>query len=610
MSIPLEEGFTVVTGPNGSGKSNILDGVLFCLGLANSRGMRADRLPDLVNSGVLKAGKSSETKVTVKFDLTDWKPDEAEEGIEPTEEGPWIKHDQKEWTVSRRLKVMPGGSYASTYTADGETCNLQQLQTQLRRLRIDPEGSNVVMQGDVTRIVSMSNKDRRGLIDELAGVALFDTRIDQTRTKLDDVYERQERCRIVEQELILSKQRLQKDCEKASLYKDLKNQLLIGRQQELVLSYEKAKKGLEKLDIDHQELFKKEKIDSEKFLNHENDLSKCIEKLNILQKNVKELGEDQLLEVQGKLAGIESQHRELERQGLNHKNEGEKLQESRNDLLQKKKDYQTDLQSKLNEINPEELEEADLRCKEAEAWVESSRRKLSDVAGRSGAWIEKHQKARDELNKIRFELDPKRLEKQNIEESLLQLNVILKELETDQKADQSSNKKVHLEISNLNKKWDSILDLLSVKKEEFQVLVSEKGIQERTKHRLEKEQVKLQNDIARLESRKEIISESRGTNAITLLLKSGLEGIHGPVANLGEVDDRYRIALEVAAGSRLGQVVVDSDQIAAKSIDLLKRKRAGRLTFLPLNKILKNSQSRSDVSVSYTHLTLPTTPYV
>ena len=49
--------------------------------------------------------------------------------------------------------------------------------------------------------------------------------------------------------------------------------------------------------------------------------------MNILQKNVKELGEDQLLEVQGKLAGIESQHRELERQGLNHKNEGEKLQE-------------------------------------------------------------------------------------------------------------------------------------------------------------------------------------------------------------------------------------------------------------------------------------------
>ena len=595
MSIPLEEGFTVVTGPNGSGKSNILDGVLFCLGLANSRGMRADRLPDLVNSGVLKAGKSSETKVTVTFDLTDWQPDEAEDGIEPNEAGPWIKPGQKEWKVSRRLKVMPGGSYASTYSADGETCNLQQLQTQLRRLRIDPEGSNVVMQGDVTRIVSMSNKDRRGLIDELAGVALFDTRIDQTRSKLDDVYERQERCRIVEQELNQSKNRLQKDCEKASLYKDLKNKLLIGRKQELVLSYEDAKISLEKLNIGHQELIEKEKIDSENLLIDETNLNKSLDKLNILQKNVKALGEDQLLEVQGKIAGIESQHRELERQGLNHKKEGEDLKEYRNNLLQKKQTYQAELQNRINETNPKDLDEAELKCKEAEAWVESARRKLSEVAGRSGALIEKHNKTRLNIKLIQSKLDPQRLEKQNIEESLLQLNVILNELDSDQKSDSIANEKVHIEINSLNKEWENILSLISSKKEEFKELVSEKDIQERTRYRLEKEQAKLENNIARLESRKEIIYESRGTSALTLLLESGMDGIHGPVANLGEVESRYRIALEVAAGARLGQVVVDSDRIAAKSIDLLKRKNAGRLTFLPLNKILKISQNKSEV---------------
>ena len=234
MTIPLEEGFTVVTGPNGSGKSNILDGVLFCLGLATSRGMRADRLPDLVNSGMLKAGKAAETTVSVRFDLSDWTPDAAEEGLEAPAEGPWIQPGQKEWTVTRKLRVMPGGSYSSSYSADGVTCNLQQLQTQLRRLRIDPEGSNVVMQGDVTRIVSMSNRDRRGLIDELAGVALFDTRIEQTRRKLDDVQERQERCRIIEQELLASRQRLEKDCAKARQYQELRERLQLGRRQETV----------------------------------------------------------------------------------------------------------------------------------------------------------------------------------------------------------------------------------------------------------------------------------------------------------------------------------------------------------------------------------------
>ena len=88
MSIPLDEGFTVVTGPNGSGKSNILDGVLFCLGLASSRGMRAERLPDLVNSSKLKQGKAAETVVSVRFDLSDWQPDEAEQGLRHPRKAP------------------------------------------------------------------------------------------------------------------------------------------------------------------------------------------------------------------------------------------------------------------------------------------------------------------------------------------------------------------------------------------------------------------------------------------------------------------------------------------------------------------------------------------
>ena len=227
IEIPLEPGFTVVTGPNGSGKSNILDAVLFCLGLASSRGMRAERLPDLINSAVLRQGRAAEASVTVRFDLGDWQPDAAEAGLESAVEGPWIQPGQTQWSVTRRLRVAPGGTYSSTYSADGVTCNLQQLQTQLRRLRVDPEGSNVVMQGDVTRIVSMSAKERRGIIDELAGVALFDSRIEQTRGKLDEVQDRQERCRIVEQELLVGRQKLEKDCARARSYQELRQQ--IGR---------------------------------------------------------------------------------------------------------------------------------------------------------------------------------------------------------------------------------------------------------------------------------------------------------------------------------------------------------------------------------------------
>ena len=99
----------------------------------------------------------------------------------------------------------------------------------------------------------------------------------------------------------------------------------------------------------------------------------------------------------------------------------------------------------------------------------------------------------------------------------------------------------------------------------------------KTKSRLNNEQLRLEKDLSRFESRKEALNESRGSYALRILLEAGLEGIHGYVAQLGEVSEKNRYALEIAAGNRLGQIVVDNDHIAAKAI-----------------------------AVSYTHLTLPT----
>jgi chromosome segregation protein len=591
MTIPLETGFTVVTGPNGSGKSNILDGVLFCLGLANSRGMRADRLPDLVNSGMLKAGKSAETTVSVRFDLSDWKPDAAEEGIEPPEEGPWIQADANEWTVTRKLRVMPGGSYSSTYSSDGEPCNLQQLQTQLRRLRIDPEGSNVVMQGDVTRIVSMSNRDRRGLIDELAGVALFDTRIEQSRRKLDDVQERQDRCRIVEQELLTARQRLEKDCAKARAYQDLRDQVQRGRQQELVLAFEAAEAELKQLKTRQQHLSEKEIHDSAAIKDKETTLLEQATRLQTLQDSVKALGEDQLLSVQAELAGLDPESRSLERQATQHQQEGERLQGLRHNLTSRRHQLQADSESLKQANNPEVLQAAEQACRDAEAAVEISRRRLGDVAGRSGAWLDEQRQRAARRSDLQTTLTPLQEEQQQLQERLRQDEARQSELQLERDEAGAEDREVQDQLEQLEQEWQSLLESLRSGKELLQERAEAVAIQQRTRTRLEEEQTRLEREIARLESRREALQETRGTGALRLLLEAGLDGIHGAVAQLGEVEDRHRLALEVAAGARMAQVVVDDDRIAARAIDLLKSRRAGRLTFLPLNKIRSQAAS-------------------
>ena len=128
-TIPLLPGFTVISGPNGSGKSNLLDAMLFALGLSGSKGMRAERLPDLVNQAQLKRGHAViETKVTVTFDISDV----------PAEDGTLTETEQaeREWQVTRKLRVTKQGTYTSTYAINDEPCNLSDLHEQMNRLRI------------------------------------------------------------------------------------------------------------------------------------------------------------------------------------------------------------------------------------------------------------------------------------------------------------------------------------------------------------------------------------------------------------------------------------------------------------------------------------------
>jgi len=593
MTIPLEQGFTVVTGPNGSGKSNILDAVLFCLGLASSRGMRAERLPDLINSAVLRSGRAAETVVSVRFDLTDWQPDAAEAGLDPPAEGPWIKPGQQEWTVSRKLRVAPGGTYASSFSADGEPCNLQQLQTQLRRLRVDPEGSNVVMQGDVTRIVSMSARDRRGIIDELAGVALFDSRIEQTRSKLDAVQESQERCGIVQQELLASRHKLERDCARARTYQELRQRHAAGRLQEQVLVAETARRELTALAQRQQALSQQQTSTRAAITAGETAVAEASRVLEALQAEVRALGEDQLIAVQAELAGLEASGRELARQADKHQREAENLQRQRHELARLQGELRQQQQALSSAADADELQQAEAAVSAAEAAVELSRRRLGEVAGRSGSWLEAQKQRSQQRQQIAQQLSPLEAEHQQLLERLRQQHERLAEVGEAATAELTSNQSVQQQLANVDDEWQQLLDALQQQQRQVQELAEELALQQRTRSRLEQEQAGLEREIARLDSRRETLQESRGTGALRVLLEAGLEGIHGPVAQLGEVDERVRLALEVAAGARLGQVVVDDDRIAARAIELLKQRRAGRLTLLPLNKIRGGGSSAS-----------------
>ena len=192
--IPFYGGFTVISGPNGSGKSNIIDSILFVLSLSSARSLRAEKLTDLINN---TSGKHT-AEVTLTF--------------------------SDETKIRRRIKRTASGYY-SYYYLNERLCTQTDVLAYLSAYGIKPHGYNVVMQGDVTRIMEMSDLDRRKMIDEIAGVAEFDTKKEQALTELEQVRARHESEELLLADLAVRIEELKDAREGAIKYQKLQGEL-------------------------------------------------------------------------------------------------------------------------------------------------------------------------------------------------------------------------------------------------------------------------------------------------------------------------------------------------------------------------------------------------
>lgn len=605
-SIPFLPGFTVISGPNGSGKSNILDALLFCLGLASSKGMRAERLPDLINNSQNNSNKVMETVVSVTFDL-----EQIPKNITIKSDNNFIINDANnqnkiednnseletkkidleslsELKITRRLRVTKGGSYASTFYLNDSPCTANELHEQLSRLRIYPEGYNVVLQGDVTRIITMNGKERREIIDELAGVAEFDRKIEQTKTTLEGVKEREEKCHIIQHELIENSARLKQDSEKAAKYQKLKAQIHEKKQWEIVINWqflEQQKEDIEKhlLDLESQQGKKAELLQQIQTKIAQSKIE--LEKLN---QEVKALGEEEQIKVASHLATQKAKRQQLIERIEELSNSEKQVILKQEEISQKTTVYHQQLQDLLVKI--EDLQDKIIPQLEKEKLLSKNqldtyKKQAQEVASQSQAWVTQQTALNQEIILIQKELNPLLTQQallgercHKLQSTIKEENEALTKIEEDIKVKQEQIPLLTLENQDAEAKIQDLAEKLAKVDQEI-------SLNQETIHRLQVEQREKQRQLDKLEATKQAQQEAQGTYASKIILNSELPGVCGLVAQLGEVDSVYQLALEIAAGSRLGYIVVEDDIIAGMGIKLLKQQKAGRATFLPLNKI-------------------------
>ncbi|MEN9565865.1 MAG: hypothetical protein RLZZ69_1061 [Cyanobacteriota bacterium] len=445
-----------------------------------------------------------------------------------------------------------------------------------------------MLQGDVTSIITMNSKERREIIDELAGVGAFDRKIQQTRKTLDKVQEREEKCHIIAQELIANRDRLAADRVKAEKYRKLKEQVQEKKIHEQVLVWRSLTQQQEELQ-DRFAVGETEAIQLQSsILKLDTEVTQESTKLETLNAQVKALGEDEQLSIASDLATQKAKQFTLQQKLGELNNTSQQKQLNLVQTEQNLAQYQQEIkqfaqeQDRLeNEIIPTLIANA-VAARET---VSQSKANANAIAEASEAWVQEQASLSRQAATIQETLNPQRTEQARISEQYNQLDKTIQSQTESLAAVDAELKVKQVEFDALSGKVATEQGHVQEIAQQLAEAESDRTLQQETQSRLLKEQRDKQRELDKLEAKKQAQQEVQGTYASKIILNSHLSGIEGLVVQLGQVEQRYRLALETAAGGRLGFIVVESDRVAAQGIELLKRERGGRATFLPLNKI-------------------------
>lgn len=559
--IPLLKGFTTVSGPNGSGKSNIIDSVLFALGLANASELRAENLSHFISTYT----KRNDAFVKVTFG-------DVENG--------------DDLSIGRKIKKTNQG-YASTYYVNDSVTTLTNVHAILEKYNVTPNSYNVMMQGDVAGITNCSPKNRRKIIDEIAGIADFDRRIEQATNELETVEQRVEKSTVILNEVETRLEQLKEEREVALKYQKLREEKQGLESQISKVRFFDIKRNLEQAHTNILEFTKKKKEEEVKNKDLDERLNLIKQKYQEISDLVKEKGEAQQIELKKQEETLKG---EIDRK-TNATNYADKQIHDGLRLIENAKNGIENLKDKINNSNlniklkDDEISHLNESLQGKEAELKKILEDMTGLNATADQHIEKRNNLRKHLEELKDEETKLIQTKLPLENELKNLQ---KELE-DAKTKLAELKEMKANFANNQDMKKSLVDQLQKEMGDFKI------IQQNALHDLDTTKNEI-NDlnyniqmayrkISAMEAKKQAVEDANFGRAVDTIMNAKLRGVHAPLAQLGTVDKEYAVAMEVAFGGRMAHVVVDDEHVASVAIEMLKSSNAGRATFIPLNKI-------------------------
>ncbi|MBW2997750.1 AAA family ATPase, partial [Candidatus Woesearchaeota archaeon] len=556
--------FNCVLGPNGSGKSNILDALCFVLGKSSAKSMRAEKSSNLIYNGGKSRKAAPSAEVSIYFDNA--------KRTFPTE--------SKEVKITRIVKKSGQG----VYKINDETRTRAQILELLGLAKIDPDGYNIILQGDIVKLIDMTPTERRQIIEEIAGISVYEDKKQKAVNELDRVGGRLKEAEIVLTEREVYLKELRKERDQARKYKELDSRITVNKATSLHRQIQKKEAEKEELDErvqKHDATLGKTNKQAEELRKHIAELKKQINDIN---QEIEQKGEKEQLEL----------HKEVEKLKVELATSKARM-ETCKDEIAKIRTRKDNLNENLKEVE-EKIKELTSDKKEFEKQIDQKKKEEKEINARLEQFRQKNKledaenidKEIDELDKNAEELQKQITEQRQQQQELLrekdkaefQIQAIDEKIEKVMSIEKENKEQIQILKQNKTEFKKASMELSQLQAEESKMAAEIGDARRRT--------LEAHEELSKLNARQAQIQEKLGANiAVKRILeqKSKFKGVHGTVSELGEVNSNYALALEVAAGPKIKSIVVDNDRVAAQCISYLKKNRLGIATFLPINKI-------------------------
>ncbi|OZJ01733.1 hypothetical protein BZG36_05299 [Bifiguratus adelaidae] len=558
--------FNAITGLNGSGKSNVLDAICFVLGISNLSQVRAQNLQDLI----YKRGQAgiSKASVTIVFNNED------------REKSPVGFEQYNQITVTRQILL--GGR--NKYLVNGHNAQQQTVQTLFQSVSLNINNPHfLIMQGRITKVLNMKPMEILGMIEEAAGTKMFEERKTKAlATMLKKEKKVDEITSILTEEIGPKLDQLRG--EKRAFLDYQKTESEMERINRLVVAYEYKRHedklnrtgsdfndkaaAIQELEQDSLRLAEEIKViegDIEMFHAKREQELRNGGRFEALQKAVADIGKDMVRTgTQKELNGSSIQDEERNLESTN-----QLAQDIRRHLTEKQQQFLMESESfkQVKQGYDEKVEEV----RRMEQLLQSLTTGVAAEEGHESGYLEQIQDAKNKLTQASTEE----------EQTKLKIDYMTKDLKDKQpratKA-QSESKGLLTEIAAVRRA-----------KADLEKQLSRVKWNAEDDQRLQHERESIQASLAATSEKYDMASRQLSnaeffyTDPTPNFDRSTVKGLVANLIEIPEHNAKASTALEICAGGRLYNVVVDTEIVGSQLLE--KGRLRKRVTIIPLNKI-------------------------